>query len=134
MLMKQGTYPNAVDPSKVGSYPAVVKSGGGFFYDEVLEYRVWCHPELGAHPEYGEGDDYFHSFPSYVEAMAFHDKTKGSETPLVLVRQRECVDEPKPGKYVHVKKERLTEWQCEWLMDGPRKPGDIEELLKKSKY
>jgi hypothetical protein len=133
MQMKPGIYPDAVDPSKVGSYPALVKSGGGFFYDEILEYRVWCHPEQGAPPQYGDGDDYFYSFPSYDEAMAFHDKTKGSEMPLVLVRQRECVDEPEPGKYEHVKEERRTEWQCEWLRDGPRKPGDIEDLLKKSK-
>ena len=33
---------------RVGSFPAATKSGGGYFYDEVLEYRVWLHPERGA--------------------------------------------------------------------------------------
>ncbi len=41
-------YPNAKDPDLVGTYPALVKSGGGYVWDEVLEYRVWCHPEIGA--------------------------------------------------------------------------------------
>jgi hypothetical protein len=41
---KKTNYPNVINPSKVGTYPALVKSGGGYFYDEVLEYRVWVHP------------------------------------------------------------------------------------------
>ena len=39
----------------------VTKSGGGYFYDEVLEYRVWVHPERGG-PDHHEGEDYFHAF------------------------------------------------------------------------
>lgn len=30
-------YPLAVDPARVGEYPAEAKSGGGYFYDEVLD-------------------------------------------------------------------------------------------------
>ena len=41
-------YPHVVDPAKVGEYPASVFAGGGYVWDEVLEYRVWCHPERGA--------------------------------------------------------------------------------------
>jgi len=35
-------YPKVKDKELVGSYPASVMSGGGYFCDEVLEYRVWC--------------------------------------------------------------------------------------------
>ena len=38
-------FPLAVDPERVGSYPVDAKSGAGYFYDDVLEYRVWVHPE-----------------------------------------------------------------------------------------
>lgn len=37
-------YPAAIDSALVGTYPAHTKSGGGYFYDDVLEYRVWCRP------------------------------------------------------------------------------------------
>jgi hypothetical protein len=37
----------AIDPNRVGTYSADTKSGGGYFYDDVLEYRVWCNPEKG---------------------------------------------------------------------------------------
>lgn len=47
-------YPTAIAPATVGSYPGSVKSGAGYFYDEVLEYRVWLHPERGA-PSKGGG-------------------------------------------------------------------------------
>ncbi|MBA4388877.1 MAG: GCN5 family acetyltransferase [Verrucomicrobia bacterium] len=130
--MREDAYPKAVDPSKVGSYPALANAGAGYFFDEVLEYRVWCHPELGA-PKVSGNDDYFHSFATYSDAFAFHKATRGSEEPLVLVRQLEHVNEPKPGKYVHVKGERIAEWQCEWLKRGPRQPGQIEAMIKKSK-
>ena len=35
-------YPKVKDPSMVGEYPAVANVGGGYVWDEVLEYRVWC--------------------------------------------------------------------------------------------
>ena len=41
-------YPQVKDPALVGTYPATAKAGGGYVWDEVLEYRVWCHPERGA--------------------------------------------------------------------------------------
>ncbi len=40
-------YPFVKDVDLVGSYPALVNSGGGYVWDEVLEYRVWCHPHDG---------------------------------------------------------------------------------------
>jgi hypothetical protein len=114
-------YPMAVDPSKVGKYPALTKSGGGYFYDEVLEYRVWIHPG---------GDDYYRVFSKYEEAEAFSKQNKNAEQPLVLVLQREHINEHKPGQYVHVKEERITEWQVEWLKHSKRGLDSIANFLK----
>jgi hypothetical protein len=54
-------YPPAIDPALVGTYAGVAKSGAGYFYDDVLEYRVWLHPEKGAAPLAGD-KDYFAAF------------------------------------------------------------------------
>ena len=62
-------YPEVLDPSRVGTYPALVKSGGGYVWDAVLEYRVWCHPERGA-PDEDDGDDYYYAFETYDEALS----------------------------------------------------------------
>ena len=122
-------YPVAINPSLVGEYDALTKSGGGYFYDEVLEYRVWCHPERGAPDEHG-GDDYFQAFETYEEAKAFSDATAGAENPLVLVRQHEHVNEPKPNEFIHVKSERIAEWQVQWLLeDTKRMPDSIAKFL-----
>lgn len=64
----QFTPPSVLDPAKVGEYPASAKSGGGYVWDAVLEYRVWCHPEMGA-PDLCEGNDYFYAFETYAEAL-----------------------------------------------------------------
>ena len=102
--MKQNTkqYPAILDPSRVGTYDPLAKAGGGYVWDEVLEYRVWCSPHRGA-PDEEEGSDYYHAFASYEEALAFSRRTKGAEEPLALVLQRESIIEPKPGQYVHIK-------------------------------
>ena len=115
-------YPDATDQSAVGTYPASAKTGGGYFYDDVLEYRVWVH-------DAEEGDDYFFAFASYVEALQCAETTEGAEQPLVLIRQQEYIDEPEPGELHHVKERRDAEWCVEWLADGPRKPGDIERFI-----
>ena len=125
-------FPPAVDPEKVGQYPALAKSGAGHFFDEVLEYRVWCHPEDGAPDEY-EGEDYYYAFSTYEEALAFSQATSGAEEPLALVRQLEWIDEPQDGVYVHERGERVTEWCVEWLEQGSRKPGEIEALIQGQK-
>jgi uncharacterized caspase-like protein len=121
-------YPTAIDPAKVGRYPALTKSGGGYVWDEVLEYRVWCHPERGA-PDHHDGDDYFLAFATYPRALAFARRTRGAEAPLVLVRQRQSIDEPTPGVYVHVKKVRITEWRVEWLSQSRRTPGMLRAFF-----
>jgi len=93
-------FPIAIDPSRVGSYPAETKSGAGYFYDDVLEYRVWLHPERGAEPLNGTNDD-FVAFAQYERAKEFSKTAHGAEEdPLVLVRQLEWIDEPNLGQFV----------------------------------
>ena len=115
-------YPRAVNRRRVGKYPAVVHAGGGYVWDEVLEYRVWCHPESG-------GSDYYYAFATYPTALAFSKKTPGAEEPLALIRQRQHINEPEPGRYIHVKKTRLTEWPVEFLSRPRRDRYTIPDFL-----
>jgi hypothetical protein len=122
-------YPLAVDLERVGSYPPETKSGAGYFYDDVLEYRVWLHPENGADRANG-GSDYFVSFAQYERAEIFAKSTRGAEQPLVLVRQLEWVDEPEPLHFVPMKEQRITEWQVKWLLGSKRTPESLDEFMK----
>jgi hypothetical protein len=121
-------FPVAVDPARVGTFPGSTKSGAGYFYDEVLEYRVWLHPERGARRLAGDAD-YFAAFAQHETASAYAKQTSGAEQPLVLVRQRESVNEPTPGTFEWNKTERLTEWQVQWLQDSHREPNSIPDFL-----
>jgi hypothetical protein len=121
-------YPDAVDPDLVGTYPALAKAGGGYVWDEVLEYRVWCHPERGA-ADLNNGGDYYRAFATYAEALAFSQATKGAEAPLALIRQDEYIDEPKPGDFRHVKEARIAEWPVEFLRRPRRQPNTIPDFL-----
>ena len=125
-------YPLAVAPEMVGTYPADTKSGAGYFYDDVLEYRVWVHPERGG--ERLNGDlDYFEAFAQWERAEEFSKDHAGAEEPVVLVRQRESINEPHPGQYVWDKSERITEWQVRWLDGSKRTAESIPEFLKHPK-
>jgi putative acetyltransferase len=129
MLMKPADqFPEVLDPTLVGTYEALAKSGGGFVWDAVLEYRVWCHPELGG-PDAEEGDDYYYAFSTYAEALAFARENRGAEQPLALVLQEEYINEPAPGQYVHVRERRITEWPVEFLTRGRRTPRTIPDFL-----
>ena len=121
-------YPDVLDANLVGTYPAAAKAGGGYVWDEVLEYRVWCHPERGA-PDEADGSDYFHSFATYAEALAFSQEAEGAEEPLALVLQREYISEEEPAQYVHVKQERVTEWPVAFLTRPRRTPDTIPDFL-----
>jgi hypothetical protein len=123
-------YPDAIEPEMVGEYPALAKSGAGYFFDHVLEYRVWCHPERGAPDEY-DGQDYYYAFAKFAEASEFAENTTGTESPLALIRQLEWINEPEEGVFIHEKGERIAEWRAEWLDRGPRQPGDIEAFIEK---
>src|SRR5690606_12320538 len=102
------SFPDALDPDLVGTYPAKAHAGGGYVWDAVLEYRVWCHPERGA-PDLADGSDYFYPFATFAEAAEFAAANPGCEEPLALVLQEEYLDEPEPGRYVHVRERRITE-------------------------
>ena len=121
-------YPDVLDASLVGTYPASAKAGGGYVWDEVLEYRVWCHPERGA-PDEADGSDYFYSFATYAEALAFSQRAKGAEEPLALILQREYISEEEPEQYVHMKEERVTESPVAFLALPRRTPNTIPDFL-----
>jgi hypothetical protein len=121
-------YPDAVAPDLVGTYSAEAKAGGGFVWDEVLEYRVWCHPEQGS-LDSEDGSDYYYAFATYAEALGCSQNTQGAEEPLALIRQFEYIDEPNPGEYRHVKQERITEWPVEFLRRPRRAQNTIPEFL-----
>lgn len=122
------TYPPVFDPALVGTFPATAKAGGGYVWDEVLEYRVWCHPEHGA-PDEADGGDYFLAFASCAEASAFATGAVGAEAPLALILQREFIDEPSPGQYVHVREERIAEWPVAFLVRPRRTARTIPDFL-----
>jgi hypothetical protein len=120
--------PPVADPDLVGTYPATAKTGGGFVWDEVLEYRVWCHPERGA-ADLDDGNDYYYAFDTHAEAEAFAATAPGAEVPLALVLQREFIDEPEPGRYVHIRSERMTEWPVAFLRRPRRTDRTIPDFL-----
>lgn len=117
-----------MDTNKAGTYPALAKAGGGYVWDEVLEYRVWCHPENGAE-DLQEGSDYYFSFAEYGEAKTFFKRTKGADMPLALVLQREYIDETEGGIYTHVREERVTEWPVVFLKRPRRTETIIPDFL-----
>lgn len=113
------TAPAVLDPSKVGRYPALAGAGGGYVWDEVLEYRVWCHPHDGA-PDLENGSDYFYAFATYEEALAFSEQEPGTEAPLALILQAEHINEPAPGRFEHVTTPRIAEWPVDFLRRSRR--------------
>lgn len=121
-------YPDAADPNLVGTYSPLAKAGGGYVWDEVLEYRVWLHPERGA-PDEDEGSDYYYAFATYAEAAAFSENTAGAEEPLALIRQIEYIDEPEQGVYRHVKETRIAEWPVVFLSRPRRTHNTIPDFM-----
>jgi hypothetical protein len=126
--MKAKQYPPVLDPTLVGTYPASAFAGGGYVWDAVLEYRVWCYPRCGAE-DLCEGSDYYYPFESYAEAAEFAATNEGSQEPLALVLQKEYISEPKDGHYVHVRRKRLTEWPVQFLSRPRRTPNTIPAFL-----
>lgn len=122
------TYPDVLDRTLVGTYPAVAKAGGGYVWDAVLEYRVWCYPRAGAEAINGNSD-YYHAFASYEAAQAFSARTPGAQAPLALVLQEEYIDEVTPGQYVHGRERRVTEWPVAFLSRPRRTPTTIPNFL-----
>ena len=112
----------------VGKYDAAAKAGGGYVWDAVLEYRVWCYPRDGAE-DLDDGSDYYYAFASYREAESFAENTAGAQAPLALILQQEYIDEPEPGRYVHVREQRITEWPVEFLSRPRRGANTIPDFM-----
>lgn len=127
-MTHDSAFPAVRDPGLVGSYPAPAQAGGGFVWDAVLEYRVWCHPERGA-PDVDDGPDYLRAFATYEEALAFSEATPGAEDPLALILQDEYIEEPEPGVYVRCEQPRVTEWPPSFLSRPRRTPQTIPAFL-----
>jgi hypothetical protein len=118
-------YPDVLDPRLVGTYPALSKAGGGYVWDNVLEYRVWCHPS----EDEEETSDYYYAFATYDEAAEFAAKKSGAKEPLALIEQLEYISEEEPGEYVHVRERRVTEWPVEFLSRPRRTEQTIPDFL-----
>lgn len=129
------THPTVIDPDQVGEYDEAAYSGGGYFFDEVLEYRVWCYPDTVADITDNNGialsvtNHYYHAFATFEQALAFANDTPEARKPVALIRQCEWVDQPSRGVYIHNKGERITEWQTAWLAKGARQRDSIREFL-----
>jgi hypothetical protein len=126
--MDSNQYPDAVDASLVGMYPAEAGAGGGYVWDDVLEYRVWCHPERPANQE-DDGNDWYFAYATYLEAVAASESLQGAGEPLALIRQVEYIEELESGQYFHVKEVRVTEWPVEFLKRPRRTPDTIPAFL-----
>jgi hypothetical protein len=126
--IKLTNYPPVLDFLKVRKYPALVSAGGGWVWDEVLEYRVWCNPAHAGHPG-PNFDHYYCAFARYEDALEYSKRTLGAGEPVALVLQRESINEPEPGYFEHVRTKRLTEWPIEFLNGPKRTPQTIPAFL-----
>lgn len=113
-------YPKVKDLEMVGEYAALAKAGGGYVWDEVLEYRVWCHTD---------GDDYYYAFEDAETALECSREEKGAEEPLALILQKEYIREPEEGQYIHMKEERIAEWPIEFLSRPRRNENTIPDFI-----
>jgi len=76
-----------------------------------------------------KGDDYYYAFQTYEEALNFSVENPGTEDPLALILQEEYIDEPEPGKYLHIKERRVTEWDVEFLNRPKRNEKTIPDFF-----
>ena len=121
-------YPAVLNPDLVGEYDASAKAGGGYVWDEVLEYRVWCYPREGANDR-DNGADYYYAFEHYAEALDFQKATTGAQRPLALILQKEYIDESEPGVFTYVKEKRVAEWPVEFLSRPKRSASTIPDFM-----
>ena len=127
-MSEEFEFPPAIDPSRVGTYPALSKAGGGYVWDAVLEYRVW-YPSSPNAVDDSEGGDQFEAFATYEDALDFARATDEAADPLALVLQEEYIDETQLGLYVHVRERRVTEWPVTFLRRPRRTPETIPAFI-----
>jgi hypothetical protein len=120
--------PTAIDPGKVGTSRPWRRRAAATCGTPVLEYRVWCYPSEGAE-DLEDGSDYCYAFPTFEEALTFAEQTRGAQEPLALILQMEYINEPTPGRFVHVTSPRVAEWPVEFLSRPKRTERTIPEFL-----
>jgi hypothetical protein len=49
--------------------------------------------------------------------------------PLALILQEEYISEPRPGNYIHIKEQRVTEWPVEFLSRPRRSQNTIPDFF-----
>ncbi len=108
------SFPDALLPEAVGKYAALSKSGGGYVWDAILEYRLWKRSS-------------FKAFASFAEA-AEAEEAKGGDL-VALVYQHEYLDEPEDGHFLHRREPRITEWPVEFLKRPCRNDRTIPDFL-----
>ena len=126
--MMRKRFPRALNLRRVGKYPAASFAGGGYVWDAVLEYRVWCCPAAGA-PDEDNGNDYYFAFSNFPRALKFSQAYEGADDPIALILQLEYIDEPRKGKYIHVKRRRITEWPVDFLSRPKRNKNTIPDFF-----
>ncbi len=103
-LKPTSNFPIAI--GDIGAFPASVDSGGGYLYDDVLEYRVW------------EGDSY-KAFRTYEEAEKYTRTTfEGHMAVLVLQKKGHWIAWDDKDHLTIGKQDRITEWHANWLKDS----------------
>ena len=136
--IKNFELPKAIDKERVGKYPALCGAGAGYFWDLVLEYRLWIHPKSGS--------DYYYAFGTMEETVSMKECLESEiesgieedihhiEEPLVLILQVEHINEPESGVFEHIRKPRICEWHTKFLSDeNHRDDNKILLKLKQSK-
>jgi hypothetical protein len=114
-------YPKSKYPAMVGEYPVLANTGAGYVWDEVLEYRVWCHED--------DGDDYYYAFEDAETALECSREEATAEAPLALILQKEYISESEEGQYIHMNEERITEWPIEFLSRPRRTERTIPDFM-----
>ena len=62
-------------------------------------------------------------------AEEFSKSSAGPEEPIVLVCQREWIDEPTPGHFHAKATERITEWRVKWLAGIKRGTDTVRDFV-----
>jgi len=122
------SFPIARRSKRVGTYSGRVKSGAGYFYDDVAGIsRLVCIPNEGPG-----------RWPETV-TISRHSQSTNARRHLPgrrKVLKNRCPHPPagmdrraQPGQYTVEKTERIAEWRVEWLKGAKRGPNSIREFL-----
>ncbi len=103
--------PSAVDHQKVGYYGNAESYNDGYFWDELLEYRVRCR----ALPN-DEEEELLYCFKDYQSAFTFYKKTPTTQELNALILQKEHITRLNRNAFKHIDTPRMVEWPAHFLM------------------